>query len=371
MTFLSHIRPFWCTLLLLLCVSNTVQAHEISSGYLTLEAQGNNQWQGELALKPVDLEQAFPIDANGDGKLMWGEVLTAQQHLVEFASAHLLAKQQDPCTFSYRQAKLSNLSGQNLIALPFDLTCTGNTELTLHYDGMFDYDASHKVLVTIDNEDSTFTDVLTTTHRDTQLNGNSSSVSDTIYTFVYQGIVHILIGTDHILFLIATLLTVNLCRKRKLWEGQESKRAVLKETLILVTAFTLAHSLTLTATALGWVEPNGHWVELLIAISVLLTALNNLFPVVHRLGWITFGFGLIHGMGFASVFAELHAATSNTVIAVGAFNVGVEIGQLAIVLTLMPFLLLFRHVRWYAQTAMPILSSVIAIVAMNWALQRF
>ena len=93
--------------------------------------------------------------------------------------------------------------------------------------------------------------------------------------------------------------------------------------------------------------------------------------MIMRVGFITFGFGLLHGMGFASVFGDLNAQAGSLVMNVLAFNLGVEIGQLAIVAILLPLLLALRSVKVYAKAIMPIASSIIAVVALNWTLQRW
>jgi len=138
-----------------------------------------------------------------------------------------------------------------------------------------------------------------------------------------------------------------------------------------VSTFTLAHSITLTATALNFITLDSRIVEIGIALSVAITALNNMFPIIMRLGLITFGFGLLHGMGFASVFGDLNAQSGSLVMNVLAFNLGVEIGQLAIVSLLLPLLLAVRNVKVYAKAIMPIASSIIAVIALNWTLQRW
>ena len=203
------------------------------------------------------------------------------------------------------------------------------------------------------------------------VSAKSSNWRSQFSEMVYQGIWHIFIGLDHILFLIATLLTVNLYRENKSWVKEQSKQHILKSTVILVSTFTLAHSIALTATALDFVTLDSRIVELGIAISVVITALNNVYPIIMRLGFITFGFGLLHGMGFASVFGDLNAQSGSLVMNVLAFNLGVELGQLAIVALLLPLLILLRNVKLYSKAIMPIASSIIAVVALNWTLQRW
>ena len=161
-----------------------------------------------------------------------------------------------------------------------------------------------------------------------------------------------------------------LVRKNNKWQGIDSKVTIFKHTAWIVTAFTLAHSITLTATAMELVSPNSRWVELGIAISVLFAALNNIWPLVVRLGWVTFAFGLLHGMGFASVLGELGLSSDYQLLSVLAFNLGVEIGQLAILVVALPLLILARNRQWYQKWVMPAGSIAIALIAVQWSIER-
>lgn len=348
-------------------------AHELSNGYLTLSGDDTGQLQGRLSLMPYDLEIEVRLDENFDGNLTWQEVKKAQPGLHHYAASVLRFTQEGTlCRPEFGDVAMEDISGTNLIAIPFTLTCSDNTAVTVSYQGIFDMEETHKTLLTAAIGGISQTDVLTNMHRETVLDSDAgASAWQTITTFVYQGIIHIWIGIDHILFLLATLLTVNLVRKDNRWQGEARTKTILKSTLWLVTAFTVAHSVTLTTTALGWYQPSSRWVEFGIAISVMLTALNNIWPVIHRLVLVTFAFGLLHGMGFASVFGELQASAASPLLAIASFNIGVEIGQLVVVMLLLPVLLGLRHLRVYASTVMPVASSVIALIALNWAVQRF
>jgi GNAT superfamily N-acetyltransferase len=124
--------------------------------------------------------------------------------------------------------------------------------------------------------------------------------------YLVEGIWHIWIGFDHILFLLSLLLPAVLVHEARRWRGVGRFREALVEVLWVVTAFTLAHSITLSLAALGLIELPSRLVESAIAASVVLAAANNLKPLVeHRRWMVAFGFGLIHGFGFASVLAEL------------------------------------------------------------------
>jgi hypothetical protein len=358
------------------CVS-----HELSSGYLTLNQQEAGVFQGELLLKPEDIGQAANLDTNNDGKLLWSEVLANQQQAAAYIANALQIKQgSGKCRVSAASPTTRSISAESLVVYPLSVSCQARNRedgskdsrvISISYEGIFDISPTHKLLTTVNVQDETLTSVIAEDKRILTLTPKVLSTTSQFFEMVYQGIWHIFIGLDHILFLVATLLTVNLARHQRSWKKEDKKRDIVKNTVILVSAFTLAHSITLTATALDIITLDSRWVELGIAISVMLTALNNIFPVVFRLGFLTFAFGLLHGMGFASVFAELNAQSNSLVLSVAAFNIGVEVGQLAIVSLLLPLLVLVRNWHVYAKTIMPIASSVIAIVALNWTLQRW
>jgi hypothetical protein len=108
-----------------------------------------------------------------------------------------------------------------------------------------------------------------------------------------------------------------------------------------------------------------------IAASVAVAALNNIFPLVIRLGWLTFAFGLLHGMGFAGVLGELGLPADQKVLTVLAFNIGVEIGQMVIVVAVLPLLILVRNSIWYSRYSLAAVSVVIALIALQWVFERF
>ena len=172
--------------------------------------------------------------------------------------------------------------------------------------------------------------------------------------FFLLGIEHILIGYDHILFLIG--LIVASLRFRYLFT--------------VVSMFTLAHTLTLLLAALGYVQLPDKLVESLIAVSIAYVAVENLIGRGLRFRWIvTFGFGLVHGLGFAAVLKGLAAGGETHVASLFTFNLGVETGQLAIVALLVPLLLVparFGHGLF----VMRAVSAAILLIALFWFIQR-
>lgn len=178
--------------------------------------------------------------------------------------------------------------------------------------------------------------------------------------FVGEGVRHILDGTDHLLFLAC--LVIPFRRLRPL--------------IVIVTAFTLAHSLSLFAAALGLV-PEALWfpplVEVLIAVTIVYMGLENIVGSNLSRRWImAFGFGLIHGFGFSFALREsLQFAGDHLVASLVAFNVGVEIGQLAVLVVLVPALnLLFRYAV-EERLGIIIISALVTHTAWHWMLERW
>jgi len=190
--------------------------------------------------------------------------------------------------------------------------------------------------------------------------------------WIAAGIAHIWDGRDHVCFVIALMLVVMLTRGSGGWQTRPPI-ATLRKTGAIVTAFTVAHSLSLIAASLGWVSLPGRLVESLIAFSILYTAIENLVrPDVRWRFALTFGFGLVHGLGFASVLRVM-LPPDHLIGPLLGFNLGVEIGQLVIVAIALPLTWLAAHelgAARYRRTVMPVLSAAIALVAIKWLIER-
>ena len=191
-----------------------------------------------------------------------------------------------------------------------------------------------------------------------------------LWGVVELGVDHIRIGTDHILFIVALLLPSVLVFTHK-WEPAPSFSSALWRILKIATSFTIAHSITLSLAGFGVVELPSKPVETIIAISIILAALHNFFPIFQNKEWVlAFAFGLFHGLGFAGLLTELGLDRTNRVWSLFAFNVGVEIGQVVILLLLFPALFLLRRTRLYHVGFFMIGSVLLMIVAAIWAVER-
>ncbi len=191
-----------------------------------------------------------------------------------------------------------------------------------------------------------------------------------IRQFLWQGAWHILIGYDHILFLISLLLTSVLARRDDNWMPQDSFKRSLINVAAIVTVFTIAHSVSLSLAALDIVKLPSRPVEIIIALSIIVMALNNLRPFLPGRWIVIFFFGLFHGLGFATVMGHLTFRMVDLVKVMVTFNVGVELGQLAIVFVAFPVLYLLRKQTWFIPVVVRGGSVVIAAIAAYWMIER-
>ncbi len=194
------------------------------------------------------------------------------------------------------------------------------------------------------------------------------------YTFkdyLVEGIWHIWIGLDHLLFLLSLLLPAVFVRRQRAWVSVDRIRPALADILKIVTAFSIAHSITLTLAVLDiLVFPLG-LAESLIALSVVIAAINNLYPIITTARWgVAFGFGLIHGLGFANVVDALSLPANALAISLFGFNAGVEIGQVAIVCGVLPLAYWARRTRLYRHWIFNGGSAVVALVGSVWIFER-
>ena len=352
----------------------TAEAHKPSDSYLTLtqSAEGaalDGQW--DIALR--DLQHAIGLDANGDGAITWGELKARGPEVTRYALSRLTVEgisrgDRNACRLRPRDMLFDEHVDGGYAVLRFTVECpTRPAQLAVHYALLFDLDPNHRGLLDVRAPGSDQAFVLADENRSTTFNLGSPERLAQLRAFVDEGIWHILKGYDHILFLLTLLLPAVVLYRNGRWQPRESLREALFDVLKVVTAFTVAHSVTLTLAVNGLVNLPSRLVESGIALTVLLGALNNLFPIVRERRWaVAFAFGLIHGLGFASVLADLGLHGLNLALALIGFNAGVEVGQLAIVLVFIPIAYGLRETAFYRRAFMPGGAVVIGCLAAYW-----
>ncbi|MDQ3287004.1 MAG: HupE/UreJ family protein [Pseudomonadota bacterium] len=357
--------------LLLMLFSAGVHAHTLSVSHLdvTVPDEGSALDVGlDIALRDISL--ALPLDANRDEQVTWGELVAIRPQLEQMVLDGLsISSATGDCALQPTLLATRNYDEGTYAHLSMVARCPSRNALQVRYRLLFDVDPQHRVITTVRQAGTVATSIGRKDSGDIVLSAGSTSPAG---DFLREGIHHILIGYDHLAFLISLLLPATLLRDRSSWRPQPRLRPVLMGVLALVTAFTAAHSVTLSLAALEWVTPSSRMVEIAIAASVVLAALNNLRPVVTRRLWaVALAFGLVHGFGFAGALGELGLPDQDRLLSLIAFNLGVELGQLAVVAIVLPLLFLVRRQAWYARWAMPAASLAIAALGAWWLVARW
>lgn len=347
---------------IVLACSQPAWAHKPSDAHLRLSIE-DATLTGRLDLAVRDLDGALGIDRDGNGELTWAELVASAPRITGYVDDRLhIAGDGITCPTTLGTAALTDLSDGAYWAIPIAAHCDrAPAALTFTYRLLFDVDAQHRGLVHVGDQ----TLIVRDGDPVTLSAGDSSFLA-----FVKEGIWHIWIGADHVLFLICLILPAVFPRRRGMAQPAESLRAVSIEVLEIVTAFTLAHSITLVISAVGLVALPSRFVETAIAISVVAAAINNLVRVIDARWAVAFALGLLHGFGFSSVLVDLGLPSGQLIGSLLGFNLGVELGQAAIVAVVLPLLYVIRRTLAY-QAVLWAGSSAVALLATLWTYERW
>jgi hypothetical protein len=347
-------------------------AHKPSDSYLALDVRETAidvQW--DIALR--DLEFAIGLDTDQDGAITWSELRTRHADIAAYALARLtISNDGTACPMAVRGHLVDEHSDGGYAVLRLRATCAAPPAVvSIGYRLFFDLDGQHKGLARIAHAGGTESAIFAADHREQIVQLSTPSPWSRFRDYVRHGVWHIWIGFDHLLFLVSLLLPAVLARERGHWTPVANLGTACIEVARVVTAFTVAHSITLTLASFQAITLPSRLVESVIAASVVLVALDNLRPVIAGRRWVmAFGFGLIHGFGFASVLADLGLPDGARLMPLLAFNVGVELGQLAIVAVLLPLAWALRK-RWvYRQVVFRAGSAAVVCIAAAWFVER-
>ena len=356
-------------------VAASAVAHKPSDSYLTLQVEGNTvEGQWDIALR--DLDFVLGLDANQDGAITWGEVRAKHADIAAFALSRLTLGPRDaPCPATVTGHLIDNHSDGAYEVLRFTANCAVAPKvLAVDYRLFSGIDPQHRGLLQLRAKGSTRAGVLSSDVPVQRFTLGEQSQWQQFVDYANEGVWHIWTGYDHLLFLLSLLFPAVLVRATvpgERWEPAPSFRGAFVEVLKVVTAFTVAHSITLSLAALSIASLPSRLVESCIAASVVLAALNNVRPVIYRGRWlIAFFFGLIHGFGFASVLADLGLPQESLLLGLVAFNVGVEVGQLAIVAVFLPIAYRLRATQFYRRWVVAVGSFGIVLIAGIWLIER-
>lgn len=363
----------WLGFIALLIGLSSAQAHKPSDSYLSIQAtEAGISGQWDIALR--DLDFAIGLDTDGDGNITWGETRAKHTEIAAYALARLSIQADDAaCKVEVPQQQVDKHTDGAYTVLHLAVSCPTPTpkQLTLTYSLFSDLDPQHRGLLNLATHGQTRTAIFGPEARQQVFSLAETSLFMQFIDYGREGVWHIWLGYDHILFLLSLLLPAVLVWRKPGWQAAANFKQAFWDVAKIVTAFTVAHSITLSLATLGVISLPSRWVESAIAASVVLAALNNVWPVFHGRRWmVAFCFGLIHGFGFASVLADLHLPQSALALALVGFNLGVECGQLAIVAVFLPVAFSLRR-HWVYQRLIFIGGSlVIAAIAGIWLAER-
>jgi hypothetical protein len=364
--------------LVMSCCTAAAHAHKPSDSYLSLSVPISGeviQGQWDIALR--DLDFVLGLDADHDGAITWGELRAARTRIADYAFRRLALEavgrgDRRPCAPKLLELLVDEHVDGHYAVMRFSADCgVRPSELAVSYGLLFEVDPTHRGLLELTRGGVEQAAVLSRETPRVSLDVSAPGRWAQFGAFLSEGVWHILKGYDHILFLLTLLFPAVVRHSAAGWEPRESLRATALDVLQVVTAFTLAHSLTLSMAVLGLVHLPARWVECGIALTVLLGALNNLRPIIVYRRWaVAFAFGLVHGFGFASVLADLGLQGTNLALSLLGFNAGVEVGQLLVVLAVLPLAFAARHTVLYRHAFMPAGSAAIALLAGYWLMTR-
>lgn len=255
---------------------------------------------------------------------------------------------------------------------------------TLNYDVVLHQVMTHKILVSVRQDWATGKlaesqavpagiiqlDIVNNRILPLVINLESGSAWTGFRAMFKLGMEHIADGTDHLLFILTLLLPAPLLVTRGRWGRFGGVRYSLTRLLLIVSAFTLGHSLTLLAGSLGWFRLPGRPVEVMIALSILISAIHSVRPLFPgREPWIAAGFGLVHGLAFASTLANLQLDTWPMALSIFGFNLGIEWMQLLVIGLTIPWLLLLSRTAAYAYVRLAG-AFLAAMAAIGWVVER-
>lgn len=304
---------------------------------------------------PADAQQLLPPEARTTERF-GAEEFSQSQATLEKIAAELWEARAGDLVLAPREMRVELGGNDNVTFYVVFLRPEGVKDVRLRAPKLPELPSGHREFVIVaDEHGSTLTKKLLRAS-DTEL---TITQDPAWWEFVKLGVEHIWTGYDHLMFLFALLI---VCRS-------------FRSIVTIISCFTVAHSLTLAVATLGWVSLPSRLVEPAIAASIVFVGVENLWRrgAEPRGRWaLTFAFGLIHGFGFASVLTELGVGKGGSGIAmpVFTFNLGVELGQIAIAAVVLPIVWQLRKQEWFVRRGVAVLSVIVVVMGIYWLGER-
>lgn len=360
------------------------EAHASRENYVWVNVEKDHV-SGRFEINKKDLEEKLGIDLGGpEGSVQDRIVATAPDVQAFIRDNFSLAYNGEEKVIQFLESGLINEQGRfaqyhyRVDGVPEnDLVLVRNT-IFLSKEHLRD-DPLHRSLVLVDHNEYRGLDfgnentalVFSPQLQEAEL--NVADPPDILFwkNFFRQGLLHIWIGLDHMLFLFVLLLTAVLMRREGVWEAAPRFTDAFINALKIIVILGVSHSIALVLAVFGVVDIPSAPVEAIIALSIAVIALNNVFYFFKSYTWLViFVFGLVHGLGFAGALGDLQFRSVDIKKVLLLFNAGVEVGQVVVIFLLLPVLFYLRKYRAYRQIAMPVLSLAAVVISSYWVGSR-
>lgn len=314
------------------------------------------------------------VDADRDGRLSPAELVTGRGAIESHVARKILvAGDAEPCAPAVRDVSLSDQDGVEIVATYTCKVQPSRFEIEAGFLAGLPHGHRHIARgvgvttedVMLHRSDLRFAVTPKVAAADASATPKaekapaSPSLASSVKSFfqmVWMGVEHILTGPDHLLFLFGLIIV----------------RGRLKSILAVITAFTVGHSITLALSALDVWTPRPQLIEAAVALSIAYVGIENFFVKSARGRWrVSFPFGFIHGFAFAGALRELDLPRERLPLALFSFNLGVELGQLAVLVRVLPFILLARiYLKWFQPKGVKALSAAVVVAGLAWFVLR-
>lgn len=337
---------------MLFAVATPAFSHPINVAYANIVIGGEGVTV-TLSLNLFELDLVLGLDRDADARVDQGELHLAENRVVEYLSKRVIVAADDktlPMTAEALRVTPGS-DGKDLLEATLRFAAERPATYTIRCEPLTDLGSDHRTLAKISYHGQTEQFIF---QKGVTYQSVPQTFTEVFAQFLKLGVIHIFTGYDHVLFLLGLLLTAT----------------TLLDAVKIVTAFTVAHSVTLALAVLGIATPPARIVEAGIALSIVYIAVENLVSQNHRWRWVvSLCFGLVHGFGFANVLREMDLERSSLVSSLFSFNIGVELGQLAIVVLMLPALTVLRRARAFP-VMMKVASAVILVQGLWWFYKR-
>ena len=398
----QRLSAFVAAVMFSLFAISIANGHATDESYIWLNPQ-KDCFDGHVEFRLDDLRKYFGLEIPEEYAAARETVLANRSMLEEYVKEHFSIARLDGSEIPYSIVKVDLLDNEFFGHFAQIFYATGTlvdvpAEVVVKSNFLFEHDKFSRCLLCMQynyftgesHPERFFHAVFSPWNNEQQIDFNNvDAVKGGRSYYVWEGIRHIWIGIDHILFLV-TLLLASVLVKQRVEEEQETAekgegevesryewlpvhgfRGAFWNVFKIVTIFTIAHSITLALASLDFISLPSQLVELIIALSIVLVAFNNIIPTFRDRTWIIlFLFGLFHGMGFASVMQNLPFRMPALKQLLVCFNIGVELGQMAIVIAVFPLIFYVRKSAFYKPVVLIGGSSVIILIAGYWFVER-